>query len=136
LPMPARMRVQEMKLIDTVVDQCLRESGARGISSHSRNVALLAILLAPPDRTYRKRIKETFKQAYPQAGSIFLVLILPILISVISAWISRWIINRTTDLKMTQAQAFDALIESSPSMRATLTSIRTPPTKASEQGGW
>lgn len=124
-----------MKLIDTVVDQCLRESGARGISSHSRNVALLAILLAPPDRTYRKRIKETYKQAYPQAGSIFLILILPILISVISAWISRWIINRT-DLKMTQAQAFDALIESSPSMRATLTSISTPPTKVSEQGEW
>jgi hypothetical protein len=124
-----------MKLIDTVVEQCLRESGARGISSHSRNVALLAILLAPPDHTYRKRIKETFKQAYPQAGSIFLILVLPILISVISAWISRWIINRT-DLKMTQAQAFDALIESSPSMRDTLTSISTPPTRASERGKW
>jgi hypothetical protein len=124
-----------MKLIDTVVDQCLRESGARGISSHSRNVALLAILLAPPDRTYRKRIKETYKQAHPEAGSIFLVLILPILISVISAWISRWIINRT-DLKMTQAQAFDALIESSPSMRDTLLSISTPPTRAPEQGKW
>lgn len=122
-------------MIERLVNQCLRESGARGISSHSREVALLAILLAPPDRTYRKRIKETYKRAHPQAGSIFLIMILPILISVISAWVTRWILNRT-DLKTTQAQAFDALLESSPSMRDTLLSISTPPTRVTEPGEW
>lgn len=114
-----------------VVDLCLYESGARGISRHSREVALVGLLVVPDGaismRTYRRRIKDTFVQMHgDEYGSIFLLLVLPILISLISNWIAKWIIDRT-DMKTIRGQAYDALIELSPSSMERLTSISTPP---------
>jgi uncharacterized membrane protein (DUF106 family) len=78
-------------------------------------------------RTYRRRIKDTFVQMHgDEYGSIFLLLVLPILISLISNWIAKWIIDRT-DMKTIRGQAYDALIELSPSSMERLTSISTPP---------
>ncbi len=112
-----------------IVRQCLYETGARGISKHAEEIALIGLVHTPVAergmRPYRRRIKETFLQGHPEAGSVFIVLVLPILISVISAWITRWILNRK-DLKAIRGQAFDALSELSPSTTDTLTSISTP----------
>lgn len=119
-----------------VVSQCLHETGARGISKHSEELALIGLVYAGlSGREHRRRMRETFVQGHPECGSVFLIFILPILISVISQWIARWIVNRT-DLKTIQAQAFDALTELSPSTTATLTSISTPQTKPTEPSGW
>lgn len=122
--------------IDKVVDKCLYESGARGVSGHAREVALLALLLAPDGpvrmREYRRQIKETYLKAYPEMGSFFVLFVLPILISLISTWVSRWILNRQ-DMKAVKAQAYDALTESSRVWTGTLTSISTTtPTEPSE----
>jgi hypothetical protein len=116
-----------------VVDLCLYESGARGISRHSREVALVGLLVVPDGaiamRTYRRRIKDTFVQMHgDEYGSIFLLLVLPILISLISNWIAKWIIDRT-DMKTIRGQAYDELTELSPSSMERLTSISTPPSE-------
>jgi hypothetical protein len=100
-----------------VADQCLYESGARGISKHARDVALVGLLVVPDGaismRQYRRRIRETYLQANPECGSFFLIFVLPVLISLVSNWISRWIINRT-DMREIRSEAFDSLIESLP----------------------
>jgi len=125
--------------IETIVEQCLRESGARGVSGHAREVALLALLLAPDGpvmmREYRWRIKETYLKAYPEMGSFFVLFILPILVSLISSWVTRWIFNRK-NMKAARAQAYDALTASSPVWTATLSSISTPQTKPTEPAEW
>lgn len=116
-----------------VVDLCLYESGARGISRHSREVALVGLLVVPDGaiamRTYKRRIKDTFVRMHgDEYGSIFLLLILPVLISLISNWIAKWIIDRT-DMKTIRGQAYDELTELSPSSMARLTSTSTPPSE-------
>lgn len=123
--------------INKVVDKCLYESGARGVSGHAREVALLALLLAPAGpvrmREYRMQIKETYLRAYPEMGSFFVLFILPILVSLISTWVSRWIFSRQ-DMREIKTQAYDALTESSPVWTGTLTSIST--TTPSEPSEW
>lgn len=110
---------------EEVVDQCLYESGARGISKHARNVALIGLMVVPDGaigmREYRRRIRETYIKANPECGSFFLIFVLPVLISLVSNWISRWIINRS-DLRTIRSQAFDALSESLPRLTDTLMS--------------
>jgi hypothetical protein len=121
---------------EEIVRHCLRDTGARGISKHSEEIALLGLIYAQVGGRQRKALmKESFIRGNPEVGSVFLLFILPILISVISAWITKWILNRT-DLKTIQAQAYDALTELSPSTTATLTSIHTPPNKRTEPSGW
>jgi hypothetical protein len=114
---------------EEVVEQCLYESGARGLSQHAREVALVGLLVVPDGaismREYRRRIKETYIKAHPERGSIFLIFVLPVLISLVSNWIAKWILDRS-DMKTIRSQAFDALTESSPSMTATLISISSP----------
>lgn len=111
-----------------VADLCLRESGARGISKHSRDIALCALMLIPSGaifmREYRKRIRETYLMARPEHGSFFVLFVLPVLISLISNWIAKWILSRT-DLKTIRSQAFDAFIDSRPCSMGTRTSIST-----------
>lgn len=111
-----------------VVDQCLYESGARGISKHSRDVALVGLLVVPDGaismRQYRRRIRETYLQANPECGSFFLIFVLPVLISLVSNWISRWIMNRT-DMREVRSQAFDELIASWPRLGERRTYIST-----------
>jgi len=114
-----------------VVDLCLYESGARGISRHSREVALIGLMVVPDGaismRTYKRRIKDTFVRMHgDEYGSIFLLVVLPILVSLISHWIAKWIFDRK-DMKAIRGQAYDALIELSPSSMARLTSTSTPP---------
>jgi uncharacterized membrane protein (DUF106 family) len=115
-----------------VADLCLLQSGARGISQHARDVALVALMLIPngaiSQREYRKRVRETYLMAKPEHGSFFILFVLPVLISLISNWIAKWILNRT-DLKKIRAQAFDAFIDSQQSMTDTRTSIPTPKKK-------
>jgi hypothetical protein len=118
------MRERPMRASD-IADQCLLESGARGLSHYAKEVALTALLVAPDGaismRAYRRRIKETFLQTHPECGSFFVIFVLPVLISLISNWIAKWIINRT-DMKEIRGEAFDALIDSSPRWMDTLTS--------------
>lgn len=113
---------------EEVADQCLYESGARGVHTKAREVALIGIMLVPDGaismRTYRRRMKETYMHLNPEAGSFFLIFVLPILISLVSNWIAKWILNRT-DLRTMRSQAFDTLIASSPSVAERLTSIST-----------
>lgn len=123
---------------EAVADQCLYESGARGIHSKAREVTLIGLMLVPDGaismRTYRKRIRETYLNLNPEAGSFFVIFVLPILISLISNWIAKWILNRT-DLMTIRSQAFDSLIASSQSVAMRLISTSTPPktqTDASE----
>lgn len=119
-----------------VADLCLYESGARGISKHSREVALVGLMLVPDGaismRQYRRRMRETYLRMHPECGSFFVMFVLPVLISLVSNWIAKWIINRK-DMRTIRSQAFDALIASSPSMTERLTSISTPPKIQSEQ---
>ena len=147
LPMPVRLRVQssqasirdrpsdlprrEMRT-EEIVFHCLRDTGARGMSKHSEEVALLGLIFAQlAGKQRRVAMRRAFIQGHPEVGSVFLIIVLPILIQVISAWITRWILNRK-DLKRVQADAYDALTALSPSTTATLTSISTPPTKPTE----
>lgn len=102
---------------EEVAEQCLYESGARGISKHARDVALVGLMVVPDGaismREYRRRIKETYLQANPECGSFFVIFVLPVLISLVSNWISHWILNRR-DMREIRSQAFDALSESLP----------------------
>ena len=125
-------------LATEVADQCLYESGARGISKHAREVALVGLLVVPDGavsmREYRRRIKETYLKANPECGSFFIIFVLPVLISLVSNWIAKWILNRQ-DMKTIRSQAFDALIDSSPHWMATHTSISFPPKNQTEPSG-
>jgi len=125
--------------IEAIVEQCLYDTGIRGISGHAREVALLALLLVPegpvPMREYRWQVKETYLKNYPEMGSFFVMFILPMLVSLVSSWIVRWILNRR-DLGAVRSQAFDALTESSPKWTATLTSISTPQKTPPEPVEW
>lgn len=122
-------------LADEIVTQCLRETGARGISKHSPELAYLGLIYAQAAvldrRSYRAKIRGAFLRSHPEVGSVFLVFILPLLISLISNWIIKWILNRK-DLTRIQGQAYDALIALSPRMTDTLTSTSTPPKKRTE----
>lgn len=113
---------------EEVADQCLYESGARGVHSKAREVTLIGLMLVPDGaismRTYRRRMRETYLHLNPEAGSFFVIFVLPILISLVSNWIAKWILSRT-DLKTMRSQAFDSLIASSPSVAERLTSIST-----------
>jgi hypothetical protein len=121
---------------DQIVFDCLRDTGARGMSQHSEEIALLGLVFAPlAGRKRRQAMRQAFVQGHPEVGSVFLVLVLPILISVISAWITKWILNRK-DLRHVQSEAYDALTELSPATTATLTSISTRPTKPTEPDAW
>jgi hypothetical protein len=115
-----------------VADLCLYESGARGISAHSREVALVGLLVVPDGaismRTYRRRMKETYVRMHPECGSVFLLFVLPVLISLVSNWIAKWIMNRK-DMKTIKSQAFDALTASSPSAMERLTSTPISPSE-------
>lgn len=113
MPLPAGVQVQA----EEVVEQCLRDTGAHKVSDRAKEVALIALLVAPTGaifmREYRTRIKETYVRANPEVGSFFLIVILPILISLISNWIARWIWDRK-DMRTIRSGAFDALTELSP----------------------
>lgn len=115
-----------------VADLCLYESGARGISAHSREVALVGLLVVPDGaismRSYRRRIKETYLRMHPECGSFFVIFVLPVLISLVSNWIAKWITNRK-DMKTIKSQAFDALTVSSPSSMERLTSTPISPSE-------
>lgn len=119
-----------------VADLCLFESGARGISKHSREVALVGLLVVPDGaismRTYRRRMKETYLRMHPECGSFFVMFVLPVLISLVSNWIAKWITNRK-DMRTIRSQAFDALTESSPSVMERLTSIPISPNEQRKQ---
>lgn len=120
---------------EEVVEQCLYESGARGLSQHAREVALVGLLVVPDGavsmREYRRRIRETYIKAHPERGSFFILFVLPVLISLISNWIAKWILSHT-DMRTIRSQAFDALTESSPRMTDTLISISSPERKQTE----
>jgi hypothetical protein len=123
-------------LASEVADICLVESGARGISKHAKELALVGLLVVPDGaismREFRRRMKETYLRTHPECGSFFIIFVMPILISLISNWIAKWIINRT-DMKTIRSQAFDALIDSSQRWTDTLTSINSPQRNHSEQ---
>jgi hypothetical protein len=118
-----------------VADLCLLQSGARGISKHARDVALVSLMLIPNGavglKEYRKRIRETYLHTHPEHGTFFVLFVLPVLISLISNWVAKWILNRT-DLKRIRAQAFDAYIDSQRCMTGTPTSTPTPTQKQTE----
>jgi hypothetical protein len=76
-------------------------------------------------------MRETYLQTHPEAGSFFVIFVLPVLISLISNWIAKWIINRT-DMKTIRSQAFDALSASVPEWMARPTSISSPPRNPTE----
>jgi hypothetical protein len=124
-----RTGVQRLQASE-VADLCLYESGARGISKHSKEVALVGLLVVPDGaismRSYRRRMKETYLRMHPECGSFFVMFVLPVLISLVSNWIAKWITNRK-DMRAIRSQAFDALTESSPSLMDRLTSISTSP---------
>lgn len=113
-----------------VADLCLYQSGARGISDRSKEIALIGLMLVPDGaismRSYRKRMKEAYLRMHPECGSFFLVFVLPVLISLVSNWIAKWIIDRK-DMKTIRSQAFDALTALSPSSMERLTSTNTSP---------
>jgi hypothetical protein len=122
--------------VDEIVDRCLRETGADRVSGRARDVALVAILVAPDGaigtREYKRRIKETYLRYSGEYNSFFLLVILPILISIISAWITRWLAGRNT-LRGLRTQAFDRLSESLPALTGTPTSTSSPPKNPTEQ---
>ena len=121
---------------EEIVYDCLRDTGARGMSKHSEEIALLGLIYCPlAGKQRRQAMRKSFLLGNPNVGSVFIILVLPILISVISAWITKWILNRR-DLKRIQSVAFDALTELSPSTTATLTSTSTRPTKPTEPDEW
>jgi hypothetical protein len=112
---------------EKVAEQCIRETGARGVNRHAREIALSAIVLHPDGkldmRKFRKEIRDAYKQTYGE-GSIVVFLTLSILVSLISNWIARWILD-VWDRSAVKTQAFDALLASSPRWGNTLTSIRS-----------
>lgn len=120
---------------EAIAEQCLYESGARGIHRRAREVALVGLLVVPDGaigmREYRRRIKETYMRTFPEHGSFFVIFVLPILISLISNWIAKWILNRT-DMREIRSQAFDALSESLLTSMGTPTSTNSPQNSPTE----
>jgi hypothetical protein len=118
-----------------IVDQCMRETGFR--SKEARDVCLVAIVVSSDAREsrrqFRARIRDTYLRASPEHGSFFIIVVLPILVSIIGHWVAKWIWDRN-DARRIRAQAFDALLDSLPSMKATHTSInsmtKTPSTQS------
>ena len=105
-----------------VVEACLYETGVRGMSEYSEELALLAIVLHHPAvgrKEYRKNIRSAFIRGR-EPGSIFLIFVLPILISLVSNWIIKWLTGNS-DYPRVKAQAFDILCESTPNWRDILT---------------
>lgn len=114
-----------------VINQCMHESGARGLHARGEEVALVAFMVAPTGeykmKDYKKKIKDTYLKVSPERGSIFLIFILPIIISLVSQWIAKWILNHTTaELGEMKSQAFDTLAASLPESMDILTSINSP----------
>lgn len=134
MPLPARLQMQDS--LDDIVNRCLRETGVGRVSPHAREVALVAIMVAPDGaigtREFRRRIKETYLKYSPEHGSFFVLVILPILVSLVSTWIARWIFGQTT-LGNLRSQAFDVLCASLPGWEGTRTSTSSPPKSQTEQ---
>jgi hypothetical protein len=60
-------------------------------------VALVAIVVWDEEASlaeYRSRIRTEYRRRNPEAGSVFLLFVLPILANLISHWILKWISKR------------------------------------------
>ena len=82
------MRAQE------VADEAVRYTKTGRLSSRAADVALVAILVwdeAASLQEYRSRIRTEYRRRNPEAGSVFLLFVLPIIANLISHWILKWI---------------------------------------------
>lgn len=91
---------------EDIAEQCVRETGARRISKHAKEIALIALWLTemPPQDSIKKMIRAAFLERHPECGSIFIMIVLPILISVISQWIIKWLTTKQTAMIRLQAK--------------------------------
>jgi len=94
-----------------VAEACAAESGANTLSDKAKDVALIAIACATPDKkAWRRKIKENYRKRHPECGSVFLIFVLPLLISLISNWLAKWIFKESLgDLDAMRAEALNAL---------------------------
>jgi len=92
---------------EDIAEQCVRKTGARRISRHAKEIALLALWLTetPPQDNIKQRIRNAFIERHPECGSVFIMIVLPILISVISQWIVKWLTTEQTAKIRVQAKS-------------------------------
>jgi hypothetical protein len=100
---------------EAIAERCVRATRTERLSRRARDVALVAVMLAPEgeDSTYAHRVIEEYRRRNPQLNPFFVAFVLPILASLIARWIERWILNRRHGISRLRAEAFDA-IDSSP----------------------
>ena len=86
------MRAQE------VADEAVRYTKTGRLSSRAADVALVAIVVWDEKASlqeYRSRIRTEYRRRNPEAGSVFLLFVLPIVANLISHWILKWISKRS-----------------------------------------
>lgn len=71
-----------------------QESGASALTSHSAEIALI-VMATLPDNNIRE-IRRIYKERHQDAGSIFLLVVLPIIVAIISRWITEWLWGQDT----------------------------------------
>lgn len=66
-----------------------QESGASALTNHSEEIAMI-VMATLPDNNIRE-IRRIYKERHQDAGSIFLLVVLPIIVAIISRWITEWL---------------------------------------------
>ena len=96
---------------EEIAERCIRATRAERLSHRAKDVALVAILLAPEeeDSTYAHRIIEEYRRRNPKLGPIFTAFILPLLATLVARWIERWILKRKDSIRRLRAEAFDSI---------------------------
>lgn len=98
-----------------VADRCLDETGAGRMSGRAKDVALIAIATAVPDRRkWRRAIRDKYVADHPECGSVFLIIILPILISLISQWLAKWLFKESPAMLASLQEEARSALGSSP----------------------
>ena len=94
-----------------VANRCITETGVVNMSTHSEEIALIAIATVNPDlRAWKKQIRSEFRARHKEYGSILLLILLPIIVNLVSAWLAKWIFKeRPESMEHLRREAIVAL---------------------------
>lgn len=96
---------------EQIAERCIRATKTYRLSHRAKDVAMVAILLAPDDEdsTYPHRVIEEYRRRNPKLNPFFVYFLLPIIASLVAHWIERWILRRPHGIRRLRAEAFDAI---------------------------
>lgn len=91
---------------EQIAERCARATKASRLSHRAKDVALVAIMLAPEheDSTYAHNVVEEYRRRY-KCNPFFVAFILPIIAGLVCRWIERWILNRHPGINRLRTEA-------------------------------